>query len=177
MFQNFNIWKRGYMRIFIMRHGEATAATLDTADRQRVLSATGIQQAKQVGRLLEQYLKRESIRLWASPYKRSIETVTYLRTALPLALVGVHEAIATGNREKIERELLGASTEENVCIVGHIPYVNQWVQQWSGIALPFEPADMAVLTYLKKDDMAKGNMQLSVYISNGGCRWLLGKNI
>ena len=85
--------------------------------------------------------------LWSSPYVRACQTAVYFNGVIPYASFHTHEAIAEGTLERVYTDIICQSDADVLCMVGHAPYLGQWVRQWTGMTLDFKPGSMALLEY------------------------------
>lgn len=71
------------MYIILMRHGEAEPETEDIANKNRSLTPKGMRQARKSARILSKFLKDNPIRIFTSPYQRTLRRVSSPKSALP----------------------------------------------------------------------------------------------
>jgi phosphohistidine phosphatase len=107
------------MRVYIVRHGEAAEANSDSA---RPLSVAG---RAEVARLAE-FAARTGIRVgavWHSQKTRARETAKILHTSGGLGgrLMERDGLLPEDDAAEVAAEL--EATEDDVCIVGHLPHV------------------------------------------------------
>mgnify|MGYP002231113064 CR=1 FL=1 len=66
--------------------------------------------------------------LWVSPYVRTCQTASYLEQQLPIGQFHTHEALASGDLVAVYDQILSQEKSDVVCIVGHSPFLDRWVQ-------------------------------------------------
>src|SRR5947207_9606270 len=118
------------MKLYLLRHAEAVDGP-DDADR--LLSARGKRQAREVGR----FLKRAGIEFdaaYSSPLVRARETAEIVldtcgSTKLDLATPLLNETSET----KFDEWLKGIPDAKHICLVGHAPSLAERVRQLLGV--------------------------------------------
>jgi len=133
--------------ICLMRHGKAEPLQAGAADRSRELTAQGKKQAQTMIQTARQWWPAGKTVLWSSPYVRACQTALYFNSVIPYESFHTHEAIAGGILESVYTDILCSSDANVLCIVGHSPYLDQWVRQWTGMTIDFKPGSMALLDY------------------------------
>ena len=113
------------MKILFLRHGIAEDRDLEKADELRELTPEGIRELEENARFLKMYLTNDLVRLITSPLQRAVDTARILTEA------GFKEGqtmnfVATGNFGVLKR-LVKADPETTLLIVGHSPYLEEWI--------------------------------------------------
>lgn len=120
------------MKILMIRHGQAEDRDLGKADELRELTQEGIEELENNAGYLALYLRDESVRLIASPLRRSLMTAEIL-TRAGLGEARAMDFVATGNFGTLKR-MVKASPETTHVIVGHSPHLEDWIfaitNQW-----------------------------------------------
>lgn len=138
--------------LVVMRHGKAEASAESLRDKDRRLTPAG--EAALAARL--PYMLRlfeavdVDVRIWASPAKRAHQTAKLLEAALrekrvPLkGEIELHESLWRQDLVGFVEELR-ASEDEVVFAVGHVPFVEEAVEDLVGAAPSFSTGALACM--------------------------------
>lgn len=135
------------MYICLMRHGQAEPLQPERADKNRELTGRGKEQVQTMLQMAKQWWPAGKTVLWSSPYVRACQTAGYFTHVIPYESFHTHPAIADGNLARVYTDIICKTEADVLCMVGHAPYLDQWVRQWTGMTIEFETASMAVLDY------------------------------
>jgi len=136
------------MRVYIVRHGQAAAASTDTA---RPLSLEGRAEVTKLG----DFVARKNIRvsaIWHSPKVRARETAHLLATTGKLggALEEHTGLLPEDDPAAIVSEL--DLLYDDVCIVSHMPFVSYFVSLLvTGTGAPLLRFDTATMACLERE--------------------------
>ena len=149
-------WKN--MRIFIMRHGQASA--LPAVDAERPLTAHGVDEVNTMAQWLKS-LPFEFDKIYVSPFKRAQQTAstvahllnkersTTLNFITPSGSAHQLHDFLDGEHDK---ESIDEQTEQRVLIVSHMPLVSYLVAELTSEhnAPVFQTAAIAEINYDEK---------------------------
>ena len=147
--------------LVIMRHGKAMPPARDQGDEERSLTRAGVAalavRLPHMLRLLE-VPGDDAIRIWTSPAKRAQQTAELLRKALQKCHVPVRKRIESHDclwEQDVDRFLddLRASKDEFVFAVGHVPFVEELVEELVGASPSFSTGGLGCLE-IRIDDEA-----------------------
>lgn len=155
------------MRIFLMRHGEAQLPCAGMADSQRPLSAAGRKQVGTLAHILATVLARRPLTLWSGSYERAVETAEIIRSRVEVTSFGIHYGAGTGEARGLLPEIVQTATTEDVGIVGHTPFVEQWLYDWTGVRISFSSPALAVIQVPIPYEN-RPSAQLLLYVDKGG---------
>lgn len=148
--------------VIVMRHGKAMPSAPGQQDIDRTLSKAG---ALALGARLPYMLRLletqgRPAQIWASPAKRARQTAELLEKALKNKGVQVEGKIETFDclwRQDVDAFLadLYATDAELVFVVGHIPFVEEVIEDLAGATPIFSTGGMGCLeVHLAEDDTA-----------------------
>lgn len=129
------------MEIWLIRHGKAEERIDDLTDGQRRLVAKGEAQAAKIARYLEKIAKGKKIQFWSSPLVRAQETVKILMTPFG-GIPRVQGEISEGDLLPL-LNLWGKSGADVQVVVGHEPFLSEWLEDMTGIRQEFSTGSMA----------------------------------
>ena len=116
------------MYLCLMRHGKAQPFSLKKPDKLRELTEKGCWQADSMANWAASWWPEGKTALWVSPYVRTCQTASYLEQQLPIGQFHTHEALASGDLVAVYDQILSQEKSDVVCIVGHSPFLDRWVQ-------------------------------------------------
>lgn len=152
-----------------MRHGKAETFGTGVIDKNRELVETGKKQVQSMIQLATYWWPAGNTALWSSPYVRACQTAGYFNHVIPYTSFHTHEAIANGNLEQVYTDIIYHSKADVLCIVGHSPYLDQWIRQWTGSSLDLKTGSMALLAYDKYSGTV-GSASLLFYVQPEGTK-------
>ena len=130
------------MKIVIMRHGEAVASA--SSDRQRALTARGMQQAAAAGLCLSQQRLLFS-KILASPYLRTQQTADQLLAHFPSCRKITFDLLEPESRPSEVVDAIGKFSEDTLLVVTHQPLIGDLVASLCSQRVAMSPASMALL--------------------------------
>ena len=123
------------MILYLCRHGIAEDSRSGLADGQRALTAEGIKKFRRGAKGFAG-LEPEVSHILTSPLLRAQQTAEILREALGKEqknepLLSESPALAPpGQRLALVDEIRALSGRQNIVVVGHEPYLSEWVGEW-----------------------------------------------
>lgn len=148
--------------LVVMRHGKAMPAAESQQDRDRELTKAGAAaldaRLPHMLRLLE--TGSSTAQIWASPAKRACQTAELLKKALranrvPLKKkIRLHESLWEQDLDTFLEELR-SSDADFVFAVGHVPFVEDIVDELAGSTPPFSTGALACLEVHFADEDAQ----------------------
>jgi phosphohistidine phosphatase SixA len=123
------------VQVFLIRHAEAVAETLERRDPHRHLTARGRDQARQLGERLRWH-DCVPTHIWASPLARAIQTAELVAAALHSDLaVEIEPALAPdGAPREVAARVRALPAGAAAMIVGHEPHLSAIGTVLSGVA-------------------------------------------
>ena len=139
------------MRIIFLRHGEAIErGSVD--DEQRFLTERGKRDLESNLPALAAYLRnRNNVEIWSSPKIRAIETAQILTSGMENKDIRFKDFIGDGDTEQLKSELEKTGAEM-VVIVGHQPYLSEWVDELCDSEILFQKGAAAEIEYYPDSD-------------------------
>lgn len=121
------------MKIILFRHSTAEKWSAKTDDFSRKLTEKGKLKAEKKARLLKkELLTCENIIVWSSPLTRAVQTARIICREITCRVMEQKEYIATGELERLVRDLQKLADDALVIITGHAPYLDIWCESISG---------------------------------------------
>lgn len=129
-----------------MRHGKAQDREPGLPDEERSLTTKGRTRVREVGRGLAcGFVELRNVKIWASPLARAKETADIIASVLQVDTVVLHPAIATGDLEELATALQQEPENASIIIVGHEPFLGQWITAMTNAVVPFKTATVAAV--------------------------------
>ncbi len=113
------------MKIIFVRHGIAEDRDLGKSDELRELTEEGIHELEFNAGFLQLYLRNEETRIISSPLLRAGQTARILSEA-GVGDVETMDFVSDGEFDKL-RQLVLSQPETVFVIVGHAPYLDDWI--------------------------------------------------
>lgn len=124
--------------ILFVRHSTAEDLLEGMEDAARALTQKGKKKLRKISPFLKQRIREfETVSIYSSSLKRSIQSARILAKRLDRNYAGEQTFLQTGDTEA----LLGLIRSEDVeclILVGHQPYLSEFSEHLSGLDLPFE---------------------------------------
>ena len=138
--------------LVVMRHGKAMAPEQGQPDKDRSLTEAG---ALALGARLPRMLRLleagdATLQIWSSPAKRACQTARLLEAALHEREIPLKKGIETHEclwEQDIDGFLndLRASDADFICVVGHVPFAEDVVEELAGSTPPFSTGGLCCL--------------------------------
>ena len=113
-------------------------------------------------------------RIWTSPLIRACQTADIMSQSLQPAAIRTDCYIGDGDLSGLYEELKALPEMDTLLIVGHQPYLDRWIEAWTGSPAGFKTASMALVSYDPYDgNFGKGKLLL--YLHPAGARLFLGQ--
>lgn len=139
------------MRLIMLRHGKAVDADNNTADDERTLSREGRAQLEKYYPTLAHYLRQlPACQVWTSPLVRARESADILCRYLPQVSPRTMPFISTPSFSALSRALTACQMDDTVVLIGHEPFLSDWVRQMTGLETHFRKG-RGMLLYLQPD--------------------------
>lgn len=155
------------LKVFILRHGAAETRRPNLSDRERRLTAQGLQELGAAVRGLRR-LKVQPDEILSSPYRRAWDTAVVAARELTAGKSPVEMAalVPGGNVARIWTELKKFSSAKSVMLVGHEPLLSEFAA--------FLLNSPHLTMNLKKSGFIRIDLDtVQVNHPSGNLRWLL----
>ncbi|MDO4922491.1 MAG: CHAD domain-containing protein [Peptococcaceae bacterium] len=127
------------MRLIFIRHGQAEDATENIGDARRVLTAKGKERLENVYPAFARYLNsKKHCEVWTSPKARALETANVLCRYMPGVKPLTQNFLEEGNFDAFCRAIRAHDHGETLVVVGHEPYLSDWVREMTGLDVHFK---------------------------------------
>lgn len=137
------------MKVIFVRHGKAiNQGTLP--DRDRHLTEEGVTAWQKTAQKLRDYLIMHQLnyRIYSSDLLRAEQTAKVLAELLPLNQVDYQTFLATGEIDPLIR-LIEEHPDQVPILIGHEPYISEWLQALTGKTYKVKKGSYAVLDWHK----------------------------
>lgn len=125
-------------QLVLLRHGIAGSRGITGQNDARALTETGRRKIIQIAPGLQKLLDPSlAWRIMTSPLPRAAQTAALLARNLKLPIAPV-TALSDGDWPFVVLELAALSAREGAILVGHQPFLSDWSELMSGVALPFK---------------------------------------
>lgn len=129
------------MELWLIRHGKAEDQAFGTPDSERALIEKGKEQANKMARYLVGPTEGKSVQFWSSPLKRARETTEILMKSFE-GVPHIQSEIASGDLESL-LVLWEKNNAEIQIVVGHEPFLSDWLEQITGAEQEFSTGSLA----------------------------------
>lgn len=127
------------MRLIFIRHGQAEDASRNSSDARRSLTFKGRERLENVYPLLARYLNsKQHCEVWTSPKARALETANILCRYMPGVKPLTQNFLEEGNFDAFCRAIRAHNHGETLVVVGHEPYLSDWVREMTGLDVHFK---------------------------------------
>lgn len=127
------------MRLIFIRHGQAEPLAPGATDAERPLTDKGKERLENIYPTLARYLNsKEHCEVWTSPKLRALETAQVLCRYMPGLKPLTQNFLEEGDFDGFCRALRGHNHGETVVVVGHEPYLSDWVREMTGLDVRFK---------------------------------------
>jgi phosphohistidine phosphatase len=124
--------------IILIRHSQAEDLLDGMDDATRSLTEKGKKKLRKISPFLKQKIREfETVSIFSSNLKRSIQSAQILAKRLDRNYVGEQTFLQTGDTEAL-LDLIREEEVECLILVGHQPYLSEFSKNLSGLDLPFE---------------------------------------
>ncbi len=123
------------MEIILVRHAKAEKRRMEIEDDRRYVTKKGEEKFQKLLPELREKLHLPSERkviLWSSPALRALETAHILARNFQINISSVHDFIYEGDFEQLTQAIQTIDEETTLFIVGHQPYLNEWIYDLTG---------------------------------------------
>lgn len=127
------------MRLILIRHGQAEDASAPSSDARRALTAKGKERLENVYPALARYLNSKvHCEVWTSPKTRALETANILCRYMPGVKPLTQNFLDEGDFDAFCRAICAHDHGETLVVIGHEPYLSDWVREMTGLDVRFK---------------------------------------
>lgn len=127
------------MRLILIRHGQAENRALDGSDAHRALTPSGREKLENVYPSLARFLNaKDHCTVWTSPKTRALQTAEVLCRYMPRVSPVIQPFLREGDFEAFAKALADHDHGETIVVVGHEPYLSDWVREMTGLDVHFK---------------------------------------
>lgn len=127
------------MRLIFIRHGQAEDAAPDQSDFHRPLTAAGRERLERAYSSLARYLNTKSqCAVWTSPKIRALQTAEVLCRYMPAVSPEIQPFLEEGDFNAFCDALKTHHHGETLVVIGHEPYLSDWVREMTGLDVHFK---------------------------------------
>lgn len=127
------------MRLILIRHGHAEDSTPNHTDDARALTLEGRERLENAYPSLARFLNtKETLHVWTSPKKRAVQTAEILCRYTPTATPVMKPYLAGGDFDAFCEDIRDHSHGETLVVIGHEPYLSDWVRLMTGMDVHFK---------------------------------------
>lgn len=127
------------MRLILIRHGQAENVAADGSDFRRALTISGREKLENAYPALARYLNvKDSVSVWTSPKIRALQTAEVLCRYMPKVAPEIMPFLEEGDFDAFCAALASHKHGETIVIVGHEPYLSDWVRAMTGLDVHFK---------------------------------------
>lgn len=124
--------------IILIRHSQAEDLLEGMDDAMRSLTGKGKKKLRKISPFLKQRIREyETVSIYSSNLKRSIQSARILAKRLNRNYAGEQTFLQTGDTEAL-LDLIRIEEVDCLILVGHQPYLSEFSEHLSGLDLPFE---------------------------------------
>lgn len=127
------------MRLILIRHGQAEDAATAESDFHRALTASGKERLENAYPSLARYLNAKThCEVWTSPKIRALQTAEVLCRYMPNTAPVIQPFLEEGDFEAFCNAIANHDHGETVVVIGHEPYLSDWVREMTGLDVHFK---------------------------------------
>lgn len=127
------------MRLILIRHGQAEASSADGSDFRRALTPAGRERLENAYPSLARYLNaKASCEVWTSPKTRALQTAEVLCRYMPHVSPEIQPFLEDGDIDAFADAIRNHRHGDTLVIVGHEPYLSDWVRAMTGLDVHFK---------------------------------------
>lgn len=127
------------MRLILIRHGQAEASSADGSDFRRALTPAGRERLENAYPSLARYLNaKASCEVWTSPKTRALQTAEVLCRYMPHVSPEIQPFLEDGDIDAFANAIRNHRHGDTLVIVGHEPYLSDWVRAMTGLDVHFK---------------------------------------
>lgn len=148
------------IKLILVRHAKAQERGSTEDDSKRNLVEKGYKQAEKAARQLKSITEHcGNTYIWSSPYARAWQTALVLEEELRIKYVQQMDFIANGTAQDLIANIKAAGSTDCLIIVGHEPYLGEWVKEITGESVEFKKCQIAVLEF-REGSYLEGSFKL-----------------
>ena len=144
------------MEIILIRHPQAEKRRLDLEDDRRNLTKKGQTKLQQLIPALEEKLSplaERNFLLWSSPALRALEAAHTVARNFKINLTSIHDFIYEGEFEDFYLAIQNVNDEATLFVVGHEPYLSEWVNDMTGLDEKIRKCDIFDLEVTNREPL------------------------
>ena len=127
------------MRLILIRHGQAESTSADGSDFRRALTPAGRERLENAYPSLARYLNaKASCEVWTSPKTRALQTAEVLCRYMPHVSPEIQPFLEDGDIDAFADAIRNHRHGDTLVIVGHEPYLSDWVRAMTGLDVHFK---------------------------------------
>lgn len=127
------------MRLILLRHGQAEERSALGDDFHRALTLSGRERLENAYPSLARYLNAKAhCEVWTSPKIRALGTAEVLCRYMPNVAPTLQPFLEKGDFDTFCKALRGHDHGETIVIVGHEPFLSDWVREMTGLDVHFK---------------------------------------
>lgn len=127
------------MRLILIRHGQAESTSADGSDFRRALTPDGRERLENAYPSLARYLSaKSSCEVWTSPKIRALQTAEVLCRYMPHVSPEIQPFLEDGDIDAFADAIRNHRHGDTLVIVGHEPYLSDWVRAMTGLDVHFK---------------------------------------
>lgn len=140
------------MNIIFVRHGAAEKVDKEIQDFHRKLTPEGRITVKEVtSHIVAHLTEGTDIHIWSSPADRAVQTAEIIAAELKIEPILLYDFIWNGDYHAFANELQRIIVDMTLIIVGHEPYLGDWVSRLQENNIKFRKGTVAGLTLQAKE--------------------------
>lgn len=129
------------MELWLVRHGKAEKISAHQEDSERSLLPKGIEQATGLSQYLVDHVRGRKVEFWTSPFTRARDTARILISSFE-GIPHVKAEISEGDLTSL-LPLWEKSQSEIHIVVGHEPFLSEWLRRFTGQKIDFQTGSLA----------------------------------
>lgn len=145
------------MEIIFIRHPKAEKRRFNLEDDRRYLTKKGQTKLQQVIPELEDKLSpvhERKFLIWSSPALRALEVAHFIAMNFKINILSIHDFIYEGEFQDLTYALQSVDEDVTLIVVGHQPYLSEWVYDMTGMEEKFKKGNILDLEIRDKETLA-----------------------
>lgn len=144
------------MEIILIRHPQAEKRRFDLEDDRRYLTKKGQNKLQRLMPELEEKLlpiEERKLVIWSSPALRALEVAHFIALNFRINMLSIHDFIYEGEFQEFNFALQNVDEEATLFVVGHQPYLSEWVYDMTGVEERFKKGNVFDLEVTNKEPL------------------------
>jgi len=135
------------LEIILLRHGIAENRAKDGTDYNRKLTREGKDKLKErLPHLKNLITYKDQVEIWSSPLLRAKETAEILAESVHTDKIFYYDFIGEGDFDNFLMSVVREKEEKTIFVVGHEPYLGEWVYELTDQSIGFKKGAAAAFT-------------------------------